>query len=360
MEDKENCSKQSNQPQNDKEKEVENVINTRLEKFYEEYHLSDFQKFAVSKFIRENIGDKDNQKVSRIRNWLFSRLNGKKVPVQDELQKGCPEIIPGLRAYPWWDTKEFEWISKLEENYEVIRDELLSLRNQKGFQPYRGPSWISNIKAKDGVGSVSTDSGDWNVFYLFLHDMKFDENCKKCPKTVEIIEKYVPRQYHHTFFSAVSPNTHIMKHNGPTNKKLRIHLPLVGIEGSRLRVGKETRYQEAGKCYVFDDSFEHEAWHDGSSTRIILICDMWHPDLSNEEVKFLNLIQKAKMKFEKNISEHDPEKDNFYSIIDMSRDILKSNDWWTVNEKEFAEMKKKSPKELEEATKKAEEESQTN
>ena len=38
---------------------------------------------------------------------------------------------------------------------------------------------------------------------------------------------------------------------------------------NRLRVGSETREQVEGKCYAFDDSFEHEAWHDGSSTRIV-------------------------------------------------------------------------------------------
>jgi len=33
-----------------------NVILLRLQGLYDEYHLSDFQKFAVTKFIRENIG----------------------------------------------------------------------------------------------------------------------------------------------------------------------------------------------------------------------------------------------------------------------------------------------------------------
>ena len=42
-------------------------------------------------------------------------------------------------------------------------------------------------------------------------------------------------------------DTHIMKHHGPTNKKLRLHLPLVGVEGSRMRVGNETRNLKAGK-----------------------------------------------------------------------------------------------------------------
>lgn len=32
------------------------------------------------------------------------------------------------------------------------------------------------------VGSVSHDAGEWNVFYLFLHSERFEENCARCPK----------------------------------------------------------------------------------------------------------------------------------------------------------------------------------
>jgi aspartate beta-hydroxylase len=39
----------------------------------------------------------------------------------------------------------------------------------------------------------------------------------------------------------MSPGTHIMKHHGPTNKKLRLHIPLIGVEGARMRVENETR-----------------------------------------------------------------------------------------------------------------------
>jgi aspartate beta-hydroxylase len=70
----------------------------------------------------------------------------------------------------------------------------------------------------------------------------------------------IPRQYYHAFFSAMNPGTHIMKHCGPTNKKLRFHLPICGVEGSRLRVGDQIKEQENMKPYVFDDSFEHEVF----------------------------------------------------------------------------------------------------
>lgn len=56
--------------------------------------------------------------------------------------------------------------------------------------------------------------------------------------------------------------------SGPTNKKLRLHLPLVtpGAGLARLRVGSQTREVRSGRALIFDDSFEHEAWNDSSMT----------------------------------------------------------------------------------------------
>jgi aspartyl/asparaginyl beta-hydroxylase (cupin superfamily) len=61
------------------------------------------------------------------------------------------------------------------------------------------------------------------------------------------------------------------------------HLPLIVPEGCWLRVGNETRRWNEGKLLIFDDSFEHEAKNDSSDTRIILIFDLWRPELSDGE-----------------------------------------------------------------------------
>ena len=50
----------------------------------------------------------------------------------------------------------------------------------------------------------------------------------KCPVVENIIKNIIPRHYDHAFFSAVNPHTHIITHHGPTNKKLRLHLSVVG------------------------------------------------------------------------------------------------------------------------------------
>ena len=90
----------------------------RLKSFYDSYHLTDFQKFAVTKFIKQNVGisifltrhfpktfelaDRGNDKVVRVRDWLFHKINSQRVGTEFPMQRGCPDIIPGLTARPWW------------------------------------------------------------------------------------------------------------------------------------------------------------------------------------------------------------------------------------------------------------------
>lgn len=52
-----------------------------------------------------------------------------------------------------------------------------------------------------------------------------------------------------------------------------------------LRVNGEIIRLHEGECVVFDDSFLHDAMNTSlTSPRIVLILDVWHPDLTDEEV----------------------------------------------------------------------------
>lgn len=57
----------------------------------------------MTKFIKTTFADKESKNVDRIRPWLLAKMNKQHIPAQNEMQKGCPDIIPGLRAKPWWD-----------------------------------------------------------------------------------------------------------------------------------------------------------------------------------------------------------------------------------------------------------------
>jgi aspartate beta-hydroxylase len=94
----------------------------------------------------------------------------------------------------------------------------------------------------------------------------------------------------------------VNKHHGPTNKKLRCHLPLKvphDIKDKKessssspshcwLRVADQIVPIEEGKAVIFDDSFEHEAANEHpDQPRVVLVVDFWHPDFTDEEVIIL-------------------------------------------------------------------------
>ena len=82
--------------------------------------------------------------------------------------------------------------------------------------------------------------------------------------------------------SLMQPGTHVAPHTGLTNARLRIHLGLSGLEGVWIRVGDEVRAWRDGRCIVFDDSFVHEVWHNGTETRIVLIVDVWNVEMDEQ------------------------------------------------------------------------------
>ena len=50
------------------------------------------------------------------------------------------------------------------------------------------------------------------------------------------------------------------------------------------------RTWQEGKVLVIDDSFEHDVWNEGTESRFVLIVDIWHPELTEEERRTLTSI----------------------------------------------------------------------
>jgi aspartyl/asparaginyl beta-hydroxylase (cupin superfamily) len=63
-----------------------------------------------------------------------------------------------------------------------------------------------------------------------------------------------------------------------------------------IRVNHEKKFLSEGNCLVFDDSFLHEAANESlTEPRLVLLVDIWHPDLSEEEIKVLEFINKGQI-----------------------------------------------------------------
>ncbi|HWZ63626.1 MAG TPA: aspartyl/asparaginyl beta-hydroxylase domain-containing protein [Steroidobacteraceae bacterium] len=181
---------------------------------------------------------------------------------------------PALKAKPWHDPKSFPSVATLESSYPRIKREYRALSGTRGFQPEMEP-----IKR----------TGQWNIFTLYELGKKNLANCAKCPETTRIVESLAAVQtlVGLVYFSHMKPGTRILPHKGPTNLRIRCHLALEVPPRCGIRVGGERRTWTPGKCLVFDDSFEHETWNDGETTRVVLVLDFWHPDLTAVEVEAL-------------------------------------------------------------------------
>ncbi len=117
--------------------------------------------------------------------------------------------------------------------------------------------------------------GGWQVYglYNFPAGELLSENAARCPFTTSLIAEHIPT-HGAAGFSLLKPRRRIRPHCGYNGDFLRCHLPLLVPEGDcALRVGSEIRLWQRGKCLVFDDRIEHEAWNLTGEPRIVLLVD---------------------------------------------------------------------------------------
>lgn len=214
------------------------------------------------------------------------------------LQRPTNVYIPGLNAQPWYDSRNFPWVEQLERQYKLIQQELLNLcvSDNNRFIRYKEPQNFF----PDSIGNY--DGDQWNTFPFSLYGRKFQKNCNLCPLTANILQS-IPRVTGMVHFSALTQRSHIPPHCGPFNFILRCQLPLIVPDNCELRVAQKSRKLVEGKLLIFDDSFVHEAWNNSDFTRIILLFDLYHPDLTDTEIRDFELMKTQNLYIKKIIQD---------------------------------------------------------
>lgn len=113
------------------------------------------------------------------------------------------------------------------------------------------------------------------------------------------------------FFSTLHGKSSIKPHSGPMNLRLRMHLPLVVPSkhphdlaapsslrpSTGIQVADQLREWHEGSAIVLDDSYVHEVWNNTNQSRVLLLLDLWHPDVRMEEKeKITNMFEYAREK----------------------------------------------------------------
>lgn len=212
-----------------------------------------------------------------------------------ELQQPTSYFFPDLPQRAFYERSELPWAAEIEAQASVIRDELLAYlaSGAEGFSPYMVND--PTRPRSDYHGLI--DNPDWSTLYIWEKGGRVAGLAEHFPRTLEAVEAldlpHITVRAPSILFSRLAPGARIPPHHGVMNARLICHLPLIVPPGCGFRVGSEVREWRDGELLVFDDSVEHEAWNTGSSERIILIFDVWRPELDQEERRAVTALFEA-------------------------------------------------------------------
>lgn len=188
--------------------------------------------------------------------------------------------FPELPQIQFHERGESAWMDRLEAATDAIREELLAvMREQDAFQPY---VQASDARATLNQGGMMNNP-DWSAFYLLRDGKPVADHAARCPRTLDALREAPLTSTPSVLFSLLRPGARIPAHTGQTNTRLICHLPLIVPPACAFRVGNDTREWQVGKAWLFDDTIEHEAWNDSSETRVVLLFEVWRPELSETE-----------------------------------------------------------------------------
>lgn len=191
----------------------------------------------------------------------------------------------GLREIEFHPRENFPWLADLEAATETLTSELKVVMAAERAELVPYVQYDKHMPLDQW--KPLNHSLDWTAIHLLERGKAVEANARHCPGTMELLAKlpqpHISGVSPNAMFSLLKPRTQIPPHVGVNNARLVCHLPLIVPEGCWFRVGAETHRWRVGEALVFDDTIEHEAMNPTDELRVVLILDVWHPDLSEVE-----------------------------------------------------------------------------
>ncbi|MCP5396822.1 MAG: aspartyl/asparaginyl beta-hydroxylase domain-containing protein [Sphingomonadaceae bacterium] len=214
-------------------------------------------------------------------------------PVYEQFpQAPMTYFYPDLPYVEYVNPNSFPWRGEVEAATDAILAEAQKLLGNDGtFASY--VQRTADRPQGDVHGLL--DNSDWSTFELTAQGSPVADRIALCPITHKTITATgalcdVPARAPTIMFSLLKAKSRIPPHTGMINARLICHLPLIIPGEGALRVGRQTQKWEVGKLMAFDDTVEHEAWNDAAKDRLVLIFDVWRPDVSLEERAQINAL----------------------------------------------------------------------
>ncbi|XP_069038462.1 aspartate beta-hydroxylase domain-containing protein 2 [Lepisosteus oculatus] len=205
------------------------------------------------------------------------------------IQKPEVFLLPELPSAPYFSREAQKHdVELLERSFGALLAE---------FEGVYRPGPLGPLPPPPGWKANSAPQGQWLTFYLVNQGVSVPQNCRRCPRAYRVLGSLRTFVGNNVFgnacFSVLTPGALIAEHYGPTNVRLRCHLGLRVPPGCELVVGGEPQCWAEGSCLLFDDSFLHTAFHEGSAEdgpRVVFMVDLWHPNVAAAERQALDYI----------------------------------------------------------------------
>ena len=208
--------------------------------------------------------------------------------------------LPGLRSLPFWtqwdgnsnrvayqDKQVTFCVEHLQKHWQTLRDEYSRV----------APKLQSDYEQATEHRTLHDGTWDWHSY--MLKGKIQGHFCAHFPETTNVLQVlrdegllFEGTPFGYTFYSTLHPKSKIAPHTAPMNFRLRIHVPLIVPNTSAtkdeelpcgIRVGPLVRPWIEGQALVLDDAYRHGVWNETDTTRVLLLVDIWHPDVNMAE-----------------------------------------------------------------------------
>jgi len=179
---------------------------------------------------------------------------------------------------PFIPIDRFPELGRLIENWRVLREEGLRLKNE------------GHVRAATGYSDLGFNSffrRGWKRFYVKWYDEPLPSAKSLCPRTVAIVSS-IP-SINAAMFAVMPAGSDLGRHRDPFAGSLRLHLGLDTPNSDQCRIvvdGVPYSWRD-GEAVVFDETYMHWAENRTDKDRLILFCDVERP-LKNRVVRAFN------------------------------------------------------------------------
>jgi aspartyl/asparaginyl beta-hydroxylase (cupin superfamily) len=129
------------------------------------------------------------------------------------------------------------------------------------------------IRMKENNCELNKGKPSWKIFGLMLYGNEIKENVKLCKKTMKILNRC--GDIVNAGFSCLEPSVITELHHDFNHDILRCHIPIIIPEGATaIKINNEIIKWNMDKYFIFDDTYDHQAWNFTNKIRVVLILDI--------------------------------------------------------------------------------------